>query len=75
MSYSRDTETKRNTMEITLPEMLRTAVEKFMMDATESLDSLEALKITNLTIGLVDMAYSMGHNDGQQADSDHKRVA
>jgi hypothetical protein len=62
-------------MEVTLPEMLRSAVEKFMIDATESLDSLEALKITNLTIGLVDMAYTMGHNDGQDALEDRKRIA
>jgi hypothetical protein len=62
-------------MEIALPEMLRNAVEKFMMDATESLDSLEALKITNLAVGLVDMAYTMGHNDGQDALEDQKRVA
>ncbi len=62
-------------MEVALPEMLRSAVEKFMMDATESLDSLEALKITNLTIGLVDMAYTMGHNDGKDALEDRKRIA
>ncbi len=62
-------------MEITLPEMLRNAVEKFMTDVTEPLDPLEALRITNMTVGLVDMAYSMGHNDGQHASSDHKRVA
>ena len=62
-------------MEINLPEMLRRSVEKFMMDATESLDSLDALKITNLTVGLVDVAYSMGHNDGQGALQDQKRVA
>jgi hypothetical protein len=62
-------------MEITLPEMLRRSVEKFMMDATESLDSLEALKLTNLTVGLVDVAYSMGHNDGQGTLEDRKRVA
>jgi hypothetical protein len=65
-------------MKINSPEMLRSAVEKFMINVTEPLDSLEALKITNMTVGLVDMAYSMGHNDGQQASqdsSDHKRAA
>jgi hypothetical protein len=62
-------------MEITLPEMLRRSVEKFMMDATESLDSLEALKITNLTVGLVDVAYTMGHNDGKDSFEDRKRAA
>ncbi len=62
-------------MEINLPEMLRRSVEKFMMDATEPLDSLVALKITNLTVGLVDVAYSMGHNDGQGALKDQKSVA
>ena len=62
-------------MEINLPEMLRRSVEKFMMDATEPLDSLVALKITNLTVGLVDVAYTMGHNDGQDTLADRKRVA
>jgi hypothetical protein len=65
-------------MKITSPEMLRSAVEKFMINVTEPLDALEALKITNMTVGLVDMAYSMGHNDGQQDSqdsSDDKKAA
>jgi hypothetical protein len=55
-----------------LPDMLRSAVENFMVEATGAMDPLEALKVTNLTLELVDMAYKMGHHDGQRSSDQWK---
>jgi hypothetical protein len=46
------------------PPKLRVAIEKIMLEATEELDPLFALMLTNLTINITDAAYSMGKRDG-----------
>ncbi|MDX2273212.1 MAG: hypothetical protein NW237_14865 [Cyanobacteriota bacterium] len=51
---------------IETPEPLRRSFEKFMLDATEPLDPLISLKLTQLVVLLGDTAYAMGFSDGQR---------
>ncbi len=51
---------------IKTPEALRRSVEQFMLNVTEPLDPLLALKLTQLVVMLGDTAYAMGYSDGQR---------
>jgi hypothetical protein len=51
---------------IKTPEALRRSVEQFMLDVTEPLDPLLALKLTQLVVRPGDTAYAMGSSDGQR---------
>lgn len=48
----------------TMPEMMRRSLESFLLQMTEPLDPLEALKITNMTLNLMETVYIMGKQDG-----------
>ncbi|MEN9205583.1 MAG: hypothetical protein Q6K99_06835 [Thermostichales cyanobacterium BF4_bins_65] len=50
---------------ITTPVPLRQSFERFMLEVTEPLDPLLALKLTQLVLSLTDTAYAMGYSDGQ----------
>jgi hypothetical protein len=52
---------------IKTPEALRRSVEQFMLDVTEPLDPLLALKLTQVVVMLGDTAYAMGYSDGQRS--------
>jgi hypothetical protein len=53
----------------TMPEMMRRSLESFLLQMTEPLDPLEALKITNMTLNLMETVYVMGKQDSH---SDHR---
>ena len=46
------------------PYFLRVAIEKLMLEATEELDPLISLMITNLTVNITDVVYTTGKRDG-----------
>ncbi|WP_287128989.1 hypothetical protein [Candidatus Cyanaurora vandensis] len=51
-----------------MPELMRRSVESFLTQLTETLDPLEAIQITNLTMNLMNTVYVMGLHDGQVTD-------
>ncbi len=51
-------------MNNTMPEMMRRSVESFLIQMTDTMDPLEALKMTNMTLSLMDTIYTMGKQDG-----------
>lgn len=51
----------------TVPEPLRYSIEKLLLDTTEPLDPLISLKITNLTLNLMELVYQMGKQDARAA--------
>jgi hypothetical protein len=54
------------------PYKLRIAIERLMLEATEELDPLISLMLTNLTINITDAAYNMGKRDGRLPMSSSK---
>jgi hypothetical protein len=46
------------------PYLLRIAIEKLMLEATQELDPLISLMITNLTVNITDVVYTTGKRDG-----------
>jgi len=50
---------------ITTPVPMRQSFERFMLEITEPLDPLIALKLTQLVLSLTDTAYAMGYSDAQ----------
>jgi hypothetical protein len=54
------------------PYMLRVAIERLMLEATEELDPLVSLMLTNLTMNITDAAYNMGKRDGKLPMSSSK---
>jgi hypothetical protein len=54
------------------PYILRVAIERLMLEATEELDPLISLMLTNLTIDITDAAYNMGKRDGRLLMSSSK---
>ncbi|GAB4214990.1 MAG: hypothetical protein OHK0012_14090 [Synechococcales cyanobacterium] len=50
---------------ISTPAPMRQSFERFMLEVTEPLDPLIALKMTQLVLGLADTAYAMGYHDAQ----------
>jgi hypothetical protein len=46
------------------PRVLRVAIENLMLEATEELDPLISLMITNLTVNITDIVYTTGKRDG-----------
>jgi hypothetical protein len=54
------------------PYILRVAIERLMLEATEELDPLISLMLTNLTINITDAAYNMGKRDGRLPMSSSK---
>jgi hypothetical protein len=54
------------------PYILRIAIERLMLEATEELDPLISLMLTNLTINITDAAYNMGKRDGRLPMSSSK---
>ncbi len=47
------------------PYILRIAIERLMLEATEELDPLLSLMLTNLTMDITEAAYNMGKRDGR----------
>lgn len=64
MKRDSDANIKKSTPSSETPYMLRVAIERLMLEATEELDPLVSLMLTNLTINITDAAYSMGKRDG-----------
>ncbi|CAN1208932.1 hypothetical protein TUMEXPCC7403_01825 [Tumidithrix helvetica PCC 7403] len=54
---------------IQAPEPLIRSIEKLYMDITEPLDPYVALALTNLSVKVAEMAYLMGHQDGNSSQS------
>jgi hypothetical protein len=50
-----------------VPLVLKESFEKMLLDTTEPLDPLLALRITNLTLNAIEVAYQMGRQDGEFA--------
>lgn len=48
------------------PDLLLLSIEKLMLNVTEPLDPLVGLKLTGLTRQITEVAYMMGHQDGQR---------
>lgn len=57
------------------PDALRYAIEKLMLDTTEPLDPLVSLKVTNLTLEIVELAYQMGMQDSQPYSVDSGKLS
>lgn len=49
---------------IKTPEMLSLSVERLFLSVMEPLDPFVGLKLLQIVLGLVDLAYTMGHRDG-----------
>jgi hypothetical protein len=56
---------EKSTSSSEAPYMLRVAIERLMLEATEELDPLVSLMLTNLTMNITDAAYNMGKRDGR----------
>lgn len=52
-------------MQTVMPDLMRTSLETFVLEMTQSLDPLDALKITNTTMMLMQTVYVMGLQDGE----------
>jgi len=52
-------------MKTTMPDLMRNSLETFVLEMTQALDPLEALKITNTTMMLMQTVYVMGLQDGE----------
>jgi hypothetical protein len=48
-----------------VPSILRESFEKMLLDTTEPLDPLMALRITNLALNAIEVAYQMGCQDAR----------
>jgi hypothetical protein len=48
------------------PNPLLIGIEKLMLEVTDNLDPLIGLKLTGLVCQITDVAYMMGHQDGQR---------
>jgi hypothetical protein len=48
-----------------MPDTMRRSLESFLLQMTEPLDPLDALKITNMTLTLMETVYLMGRQDEQ----------
>jgi len=48
-----------------MPDLMRNSLETFVLEMTQALDPLEALKITNTTMMLMQTVYVMGLQDGE----------
>jgi hypothetical protein len=58
----------KSPIKVQIPERLLISSEQFFLNITEPLDPLISLSLTGLMKQLVNIAYLMGHADGEQTE-------